>query len=49
MNVEGAQRKLRPFFQQAVEKRSSAALRCKPHRSTYFSIRLALDVFARLA
>src|SRR4030042_312908 len=29
-------------LQQAVEKRSSAALRCKPHRSTYFNIRLAL-------
>jgi hypothetical protein len=26
----------------AVEKRSSAALRCKPYRSTYFYIRLAL-------
>jgi hypothetical protein len=26
----------------AVEKRSSAALRYKPHRSTYFRIRLAL-------
>jgi len=27
---------------QAVEKRSSAALRRNPHRSTYFNIRLAL-------
>jgi rhamnosyltransferase len=33
----------------AVEKRSSAALRCKPHRSTYIYIRLAVRFFARLA
>jgi hypothetical protein len=31
---------LNPY--EAAEKRSSAALHCKPHRSTYFSIRLAL-------
>jgi hypothetical protein len=31
-----------PFHWRAVEKRSSAALRYKPHRSTYFDIRLAL-------
>jgi hypothetical protein len=30
------------FLKQAVEKRLSAALRYKPHRSTYFHIRLAL-------
>jgi hypothetical protein len=33
----------------AVEKRSSAVLRCKPHRSTYIHIRLAVRFFARLA
>jgi hypothetical protein len=33
----------------AVEKRSSAVLRCKPHRSTYIYIRLAVRFFARLA
>jgi hypothetical protein len=33
----------------AVEKRSSAVLRCKPHRSTYIYIRLAARFFARLA
>jgi hypothetical protein len=32
-----------------VEKRSSAALRFKPHRSTYVYIRLAVRLFARLA
>jgi hypothetical protein len=34
---------------QAVEKRSSAVLRYKPHRSTYGTIRLAVRLFARLA
>ena len=33
----------------AVEKRSSAVLRCKRHRSTYIYIRLAVRFFARLA
>ena len=33
----------------AVEKRPSAALRCKPHLSTYIHIRLAVRFFARLA
>jgi hypothetical protein len=33
---------------QADQKRLSAALRYKPHRSTYFRIRLALRFFARL-
>jgi hypothetical protein len=33
----------------AVEKRSSAALRCKPRRSTYVYMRLAVRFFARLA
>jgi hypothetical protein len=33
----------------AVEKRSSAVLRCKPHRSTYIYIRLAVLILARLA
>jgi len=33
----------------AVEKSSSAALRFKPHRSTYVYIRLAVRFFARLA
>jgi hypothetical protein len=33
----------------AVEKRSSAVLRCKPHHSTYIHIRFAVRLFARLA
>jgi hypothetical protein len=33
----------------AIEKRPSAALRFKPHRSTYVYIRLAVHFFARLA
>jgi hypothetical protein len=33
----------------AVEKRSSAVLRYKPHRSTYIHICLAVRFFARLA
>jgi len=33
----------------AIEKRSSAVLRCKQHRSTYVYIRLAILFFARLA
>jgi hypothetical protein len=33
----------------AIEKRSFAALRCKPRRSTYIYIRLAVRFFARLA
>jgi hypothetical protein len=33
---------------EVVEKRSSAVLRCKPHRLTYIYLRLALRFFARL-
>jgi hypothetical protein len=33
----------------AIEKRSSAALRFKPHCSTYVYIRFAVRFFARLA
>jgi hypothetical protein len=42
--LEGCRQRLPSsgLIYQAIEKRSSAALRCEPHRSTYFYIRLTL-------
>jgi hypothetical protein len=38
-----------PEKAEGFTKRSSAALRCKTHHSTYIKIRLAVRFFARLA